>query len=84
MPIMMMSQHRQASIDRRDAQHDCEINMKAELEIELLHDQMNLLRDEEMVTVLALLHEQQEQLQRLEDLLLQRSSTTNPEAEAMS
>ncbi|WP_017302349.1 DUF1003 domain-containing protein [Nodosilinea nodulosa] len=33
-PIIMMSQNRQASIDRQDAQHDYEINMKAELERE--------------------------------------------------
>ncbi|PSN18417.1 DUF1003 domain-containing protein [filamentous cyanobacterium CCP5] len=79
-PIIMMSQNRQASIDRQDAQHDYEINMKAELEIELLHDKMNLLREEEMVTLLAMLREQQQRLQQLEALLQRQSSTTNPEA----
>ena len=37
-PIIMMSQNRQSSIDRQEAKHDHEVNLKAELEIELLHD----------------------------------------------
>jgi uncharacterized membrane protein len=32
-----MSQNRQATIDRKAAEHDYEVNLKAELEIELLH-----------------------------------------------
>lgn len=32
-PIIMMSQNRQAAIDRQEAKHDYEVNMKAELEI---------------------------------------------------
>ena len=73
-PIIMMSQNRQASTDRQDAKHDYEINMKAELEIELLHDQMNLLREKEMVTLLALLKDQQQRLQRVEAMLQQEHS----------
>jgi uncharacterized membrane protein len=34
-PIIMMSQNRQSEIDRRHAEHDYRINVKAELEIEL-------------------------------------------------
>src|SRR5262245_15452399 len=33
-PIIMMSQNRQADIDRRQAEHDYKVNVKAELEIE--------------------------------------------------
>ncbi|MBE9136008.1 DUF1003 domain-containing protein [Nodosilinea sp. LEGE 07088] len=83
-PIIMMSQNRQASIDRQDAQHDYEINMKAELEIELLHDKMNLLREGEVATLLEMLKEQQQQLQHLEALLQEQRSTTNPEVDATS
>jgi uncharacterized membrane protein len=61
-PIIMMSQNRQSQIDRQDAKHDYEVNLKSELEIELLHDKMNLLREEEMVEVLRLLKTQQEPL----------------------
>lgn len=81
-PIIMMSQNRQASIDRQDAQHDYEINMKAELEIELLHDKMNLLREEEIITLIAMLNEQQQRLQRLEAMLLQHHAIDNVTSES--
>ncbi|MBA8901697.1 MULTISPECIES: DUF1003 domain-containing protein [unclassified Phyllobacterium] len=42
-PFIMMSQNRQQDIDRRDAEDDYKINIKAELEIELLHEKMELL-----------------------------------------
>jgi uncharacterized membrane protein len=52
-PIIMMSQNRQAAIDRDAAQHDYEVNLKAELEIELLHQKLDLLRETERATVIA-------------------------------
>ncbi|MFO0997903.1 MAG: DUF1003 domain-containing protein [Alphaproteobacteria bacterium] len=48
-PIIMMSQNRQAAIDRRHAEHDYRINVKAELEIELLHSKIDALREQEVV-----------------------------------
>lgn len=71
-PIIMMSQNRQSAVDRQEAKHDYEVNMKAELEIELLHDKMNLLREEEIVELKNLLAQQQQQLERLEALLAAR------------
>jgi len=47
-PIIMMSQNRQAEIDRRHAEHDYRINVKAELEIELLHGKIDALREKEI------------------------------------
>jgi uncharacterized membrane protein len=47
-PFIMMSQNRQAAIDRAEAQHDYQINAKAELEIELLHQKLDLLRETEV------------------------------------
>jgi uncharacterized membrane protein len=47
-PIIMMSQNRQAAIDRKEAKHDYDINIKAELEIELLHQKIDLLRETEI------------------------------------
>src|SRR5271154_2927652 len=47
-PFIMMSQNRQAAIDRLAANHDYEINCKAELEIELLHQKLDLLRETEV------------------------------------
>lgn len=75
-PIIMMSQNRQAAVDRQEAKHDYEVNLKAELEIELLHDKVNLLREEEIAELMNLLRSQQQQLQRLEAHLLKPSATS--------
>jgi uncharacterized membrane protein len=40
-PIIMMSQNRQESKDRARSEHDYKINLKAELEIQLLHKKMD-------------------------------------------
>jgi len=48
-PIIMMSQNRQSEIDRRRAEHDYRINVKAELEIELLHAKIDAMREQEIV-----------------------------------
>jgi uncharacterized membrane protein len=40
-PIILMSQNRQASKDRLTAQHDYEVNLKAELEIMALHEKFD-------------------------------------------
>lgn len=45
-PIIMMSQNRQAKRDRIQADHDYEINLKAEKEIEELHRKIDQLRIE--------------------------------------
>ena len=47
-PIIMMSQNRQSIIDRKKADNDYNINIKAELEIELLHEKIDLLRSQEI------------------------------------
>jgi uncharacterized membrane protein len=47
-PIIMMSQNRLSEIDRRHAEHDYRINVKAELEIELLHNKIDALREQEI------------------------------------
>ena len=50
-PAIMMSQNRQSELDRRHAQSDYEINVKAELEIELLHDKIDILRAQELLSL---------------------------------
>ncbi|MFN4311529.1 MAG: DUF1003 domain-containing protein [Ferrovibrio sp.] len=50
-PIIMMSQNRQADIDRQRAESDYSINIKAELEIELLHQKIDLLREQEILAL---------------------------------
>lgn len=52
-PVIMMSQNRQADIDRQRGIDDFEINKKAELEIETLHHKLDLLREQEIATLTA-------------------------------
>lgn len=67
-----MSQNRQSAIDRRDAKHDYEVNLKSELEIELLQDKISLLQESEIAVLKNMLTLQQQQLERIENLLSQR------------
>lgn len=46
-PVIMMSQNRQESKDRIRAEHDYEVNLKAEMEIGQLHDKLDLLREKQ-------------------------------------
>jgi len=48
-PVIMMSQNRQQDIDRKAAENDYRINVKAELEIELLHEKIDHLREREVL-----------------------------------
>jgi uncharacterized membrane protein len=48
-PFIMMSQNRQQDIDRLSAENDYQINIKAELEIELLHQKIDQLRETEVL-----------------------------------
>jgi uncharacterized membrane protein len=48
-PFIMMSQNRQQDIDRQAAESDYKINIKAELEIELLHQKLDQLRETEVL-----------------------------------
>ncbi len=50
-PFIMMSQNRQQDIDRRAAEHDYQVNIKAELEIELLHQKIDQLREKEVLSL---------------------------------
>ena len=44
-PVIMMSQNRQAKIDRMQAMQDYDVNLKAELEIMALHDKIDRLSE---------------------------------------
>ena len=50
-PFILMSQNRQQDIDRQAAQEDYRINVKAELEIELLHQKIDALREQEVLAL---------------------------------
>src|SRR5712691_899131 len=54
-PIIMMSQNRQSEIDRKHAEYDYRINVKAELEIELLHNKIDALREQEILKLINII-----------------------------
>lgn len=66
-PIILMSQNRESERDRIRGEHDYEVNLKAELEIMLLHEKMDLLQQQQWTELIAL---QREQLVLLEKLAL--------------
>jgi len=70
-PFIMMSQNRQQDVDRVQASADYQINIKAELEIELLHQKLDALREQE---VLALT----EAVKSLSDLLHAKENNSAP------
>jgi uncharacterized membrane protein len=56
-PFIMMSQNRQQEIDRRAAASDYHINVKAELEIELLHKKIDDMRQTEVLHLTEVVHQ---------------------------
>jgi uncharacterized membrane protein len=65
-PIILMSQNRQAYKDRLSAEHDYEVNLKAELEIIGLHEKVDSLREKQWSELITI---QQEQLRLLSKLV---------------
>ncbi len=61
-PVILMSQNRQAARDRDNAEHDYEVNLKAELEIMMLHEKLDLLREGQWGELLTLQNQQLELL----------------------
>jgi uncharacterized membrane protein len=68
-PLILMSQNRQSEKDRASAAHDYEINLKAELEIMLLHEKMDSLRDVQWGELITF---QQQQIDMLRQLMNER------------
>ncbi len=70
-PVIMMSQNRQSTKDRQMAAHDYEINLKAEIEILALHEKVDSLRQDQMMTLLT---QQQAQIDMLQRLLIRHEA----------
>jgi uncharacterized membrane protein len=70
-PVIMMSQNRQQDIDRKAAEHDYQINIKAELEIELLHQKIDQLREKEVLNLT-------ESVKQLTELLSEANARPSP------
>ncbi|HET9832231.1 MAG TPA: DUF1003 domain-containing protein [Vicinamibacterales bacterium] len=69
-PFIMMSQNRQAARDRLEAQHDYEVNTKAELEVAALSAKLDDIRDTQWA---ELIKTQQQQLELLIGLASRRA-----------
>jgi uncharacterized membrane protein len=63
-PFIMMSQNRQQDVDRKKAEADFHINIKAELEIELLHQKIDELREKEVQALTAAVNSLTAQLEK--------------------
>lgn len=74
-PIIMMSQNRLAVKDRIQATNDYEVNLKAELEIQRLHEKLDELREQKWLELLEI---QERQIQILEQLLKEKVVVSNP------
>lgn len=66
-PIIMMSQNRQEAKDRVHAEHDYQINLKAELEIRHLHEKMDHLLKQQWERLVEIQQVQIELLHELAD-----------------
>jgi uncharacterized membrane protein len=51
-PLILMSQNRAAARDRLVANHDYEVNLKAEIEIAALHEKLDEIRSGELATMI--------------------------------
>lgn len=67
-PIIMMSQNRQEEKDRKRAENDYLVNLKAELEIRSLQQKVDLLQQQQIKALYDMQVEQLEQLEQLKDL----------------
>ena len=63
-PFIMMSQNRQQDVDRQAAENDYHVNIKAELEIELVHQKLDQLRETEVTYLTKAVQELTELLTR--------------------
>jgi uncharacterized membrane protein len=68
-PIIMMSQNRQEEKDRKRAENDYLINLKAELELRSLHQKVDLLLEEQIKTLFEIQARQMEMLTNISNKL---------------
>jgi uncharacterized membrane protein len=61
-PAIMMSQNRLSEIDRKQANNDFEVNVKAELEIELLHQKIDMMKEKELFALTKAVEELSQKL----------------------
>jgi uncharacterized membrane protein len=78
-PFILMSQNRQSTIDRDKAQQDLDCDLKAEMEIELLHEKLDSLRDREITELKLAVERQYQIILRLEGMLDREIAGNHPQ-----
>lgn len=73
-PVIMMSQNRQEARDRDHAEHDFRVNLKAEVEVRLLHEKLDHLMLQQWGRLLDVQEDQGEIL----DEIVARLDTLRP------
>ena len=73
-PFILMSQNRQSTIDRENSQQHLECDIKAEMEIELLHEKLDLLREKEIADLHLLIQAQSDTISRIEKLIIKQTT----------
>jgi len=74
-PVIMMSQNRQEAKDRLRSEHDYEVNLKSELEIQGLHEKLDELREKQWSELLAIQGQQIDLLEAQLALLQGKKAT---------
>lgn len=80
-PFILMSQNRQSEVDRDKAKQDLDVDTRAEMEIESLHQKLDSLRDREIAELRQMLSMQNQTIQRLEEMLASEIQANHPPAE---
>jgi len=73
-PVIMMSQNRQEEKDRKRAENDYLVNLKAEMEVRSLQKKIDLLLQEQIKTLYDMQHKQLEMLKDICDKLNTKGS----------
>ncbi len=78
-PIIMMSQNRQATRDRLDAEQDYAVDRRAELDVVAIHARVEELAGQQWEALITLQREQLELLRRIEEMARAvHQATTRP------
>ncbi|MBW4453833.1 MAG: DUF1003 domain-containing protein [Nostoc indistinguendum CM1-VF10] len=72
-PVVLMSQNRQSDTDRRNAEIDHQVNLKAGQNIELLHEKLDGLHTQKLNELTQIIKEQQRVLHELQVSLVPES-----------
>ncbi|WP_392531571.1 DUF1003 domain-containing protein [Nostoc sp. C117] len=75
-PIVLMSQNRQSDTDRKNAEIDHKVNLKAGQNIELLHEKLDEIHTQQLNELTKIIKEQQQVLSELRITLVPTSKET--------